>query len=629
MSGQMGDQGGGEGNLTCSPSILYVGGNTTCSVGLSAGATGQVTYSLDGQYSTVAAPNSLGLTDALINLASASAGSHTIAFSYPGDEVNPPSSGNTTVTVVAAGSNLPGASGVYQFGITYATNGNVSGYFDSVNGLWSQIQYDGLNRLISAQVSPAFASIGSTNSCWAYDSFGNRTSQILSNQTISGDGTYCSPQSPSTATWMGHNSVYTASNWIDHNVDPVAQTNLGSPVQYDSSGTGNVVADGLDGVTPHGYLYDAEGRICAVQLPPAIPGLPNQMIQYLYDAEGSRIGKGTITQWSCNTDTNNFSLTNEYVLGQAGEQVTELDGDGNWLHTNAYAGGQLIATYDSLGLHYQLADWQGTRRMQVSPSGAMEETCQSLPFGDQLDCIQTNTATADDATEHHFTGKERDAESGNDYFGARYYDSAMGPWMSPDWSAKEEPVPYAKLDNPQTLNLYQYVQNNPLAGVDADGHDGPPGVMEEVDEFVKGIWEEGVSKGWLPAVEGGGIAISPVAVATGGGLVIGGAMLFPKDLSNSDLPVDANGKPIVPKDSLAPAPLAPRPQDSQAPSTNGYRPHDKDPSPSKKDKHEKVRPGTSPPPNYVPDRDHKQPKDDKEKDREPPPYHRKDRDPRP
>jgi len=42
-----------------------------------------------------------------------------------------------------------------------------------------------------------------------------------------------------------------------------------------------------------------------------------------------------------------------------------------------------------------------------------------------------------------YTGKERDAESGNDYFGARYYGSAMGRFMSPDWSAKIEPVPYS------------------------------------------------------------------------------------------------------------------------------------------------------------------------------------------
>jgi RHS repeat-associated protein len=68
------------------------------------------------------------------------------------------------------------------------------------------------------------------------------------------------------------------------------------------------------------------------------------------------------------------------------------------------------------------------------------------------------------------TGKERDTESGNDYFGARYYSSAMGRFMSPDWSAKYEPVPYAKLDNPQTLNLYSYVQNNPLSSFDDDGH---------------------------------------------------------------------------------------------------------------------------------------------------------------
>jgi RHS repeat-associated protein len=73
------------------------------------------------------------------------------------------------------------------------------------------------------------------------------------------------------------------------------------------------------------------------------------------------------------------------------------------------------------------------------------------------------------------TGKERDTESGNDYFEARYYSSAMGRFMSPDWSAKEEPVPYARMDNPQTLNLYAYLMNNPLGGVDADGH-CPPGV---------------------------------------------------------------------------------------------------------------------------------------------------------
>jgi RHS repeat-associated protein len=68
------------------------------------------------------------------------------------------------------------------------------------------------------------------------------------------------------------------------------------------------------------------------------------------------------------------------------------------------------------------------------------------------------------------TGKERDTESGNDYFGARYYASSMGRWMSPDWGPFPMPVPFALRENPQSLNLYNYVLNNPLTSVDRNGH---------------------------------------------------------------------------------------------------------------------------------------------------------------
>jgi len=63
------------------------------------------------------------------------------------------------------------------------------------------------------------------------------------------------------------------------------------------------------------------------------------------------------------------------------------------------------------------------------------------------------------------TGKERDTESGNDYFGARYYASSMGRFMSPD-------EPFADFDpnNPQSWNLYGYVRNNPLTNTDPDGN---------------------------------------------------------------------------------------------------------------------------------------------------------------
>ena len=55
----------------------------------------------------------------------------------------------------------------------------------------------------------------------------------------------------------------------------------------------------------------------------------------------------------------------------------------------------------------------------------------------------------------------------------------MGRFLSPDWSAKVQPVPYAKLDDPQSLNLYAYVGNNPLARLDADGHAGDIAVIED------------------------------------------------------------------------------------------------------------------------------------------------------
>jgi RHS repeat-associated protein len=49
---------------------------------------------------------------------------------------------------------------------------------------------------------------------------------------------------------------------------------------------------------------------------------------------------------------------------------------------------------------------------------------------------------------YKFTGKERDGESGLDYFGARYYSSSLGRLMTPDLTASSSPM------NPQSWNLY-------------------------------------------------------------------------------------------------------------------------------------------------------------------------------
>lgn len=66
-----------------------------------------------------------------------------------------------------------------------------------------------------------------------------------------------------------------------------------------------------------------------------------------------------------------------------------------------------------------------------------------------------------------FTGKERDAESGNDYFEARYYGSSMGRFMSPDPSGLLAQKP----QDPQSWNLYAYARNNPLINIDPTGLD--------------------------------------------------------------------------------------------------------------------------------------------------------------
>lgn len=117
---------------------------------------------------------------------------------------------------------------------------------------------------------------------------------------------------------------------------------------------------------------------------------------------------------------------------------------------------------------YRLLDHLGTAVGTVGSNGLLTNPLDYTPFG------QVFSGSTNDP--YQFTGKERDTESGLDYFGARYMSSGMGRFMSPDWAAKAEPVPYAKLDDPQSLNLYAYVGNNPLSRIDADGHDCGCGV---------------------------------------------------------------------------------------------------------------------------------------------------------
>jgi len=346
--------------------------------------------------------------------------------------------------------------GYNSAGPGYDGAGNLKYSIDLVTGGWS-FSYDTLNRLTTAQntvTTSTSAQYANNWGCWAYDAFGNRLSQSMST-------TACGSNPPLTS-WAQYNGTVNGTN---NNQMSATNRNGNQANGYDPSG--DVTNDGINQ-----YLYDGEGRICAVMSEP-IPNNPT-MMQYIYDAEGARVAKGMIATWSCDTATNGFTPTASYVLGLSNEQLTETDGQGQWKHTNVYAAGTIIATYDAPSgtpaLHFQLEDWLGSRRVQTNITGTVEEWYVSLPYGDgltpipNLGCLPSNNCYSEDPTEHHFTGKERDAESGNDYFGARYYASSMGRFMSPDKPfADQHPA------NPQSWNLYSYTRNNPLRFVDDDG----------------------------------------------------------------------------------------------------------------------------------------------------------------
>ena len=355
-------------------------------------------------------------------------------FSEP-SFLSPPVSGN-----LSGGANASSGGGtVYSYSIptgSYDGVGNIVGFVDSVMGTWG-FGYDPLNRLTGAAAgNDAPAGLANDYGCWTYDAFGNRDNESMST-------TQCANNPP-------------LLSWADNNTNNSNQFTSTSQapggVSYDAAG--DLTYDGVNT-----YLYDGEGRVCAVKSQP-IPDTYT-MTGYVYDAEGNRVSKGTITSMSCDPSVNGYQATNDYVRGPGGEQLTETgsDGQGNmvWAHTNVYAGGQLMATYNPDGLHFHLTDWTGTRRVETDYEGVVQQTCASLPYGDDASCFQG-------PTEQLYAGLERDDESGLDHAMYRQYASAMGRWISPD--------PYNgsyDLEDPQSLNRYAYVNGNPMGAVDPSG----------------------------------------------------------------------------------------------------------------------------------------------------------------
>jgi len=115
-----------------------------------------------------------------------------------------------------------------------------------------------------------------------------------------------------------------------------------------------------------------------------------------------------------------------------------------------------VTASESIVSYYYIEDSLGTSRVITDSAGNLCYDADFYPFGGER--AYTDTCPQN----YKFTGKERDSESGLDNFGARYNSSQFGRFMSPD------PLGGSLID-PQTLNKYSYVRNNPINLTDPTG----------------------------------------------------------------------------------------------------------------------------------------------------------------
>ena len=165
----------------------------------------------------------------------------------------------------------------------------------------------------------------------------------------------------------------------------------------------------------------------------------------------------------------------------------------------------------SAEIKWLVTDHLGSTRMVIDETGSLAgiKRHDYLPFGEELfagvGIRSASLGYGADSTRQKFTSKERDAETGLDYFLARYFSSVQGRFTSPDefkggpdelWvlgsgDPEKQALVYADVTNPQSLNKYQYCFNNPLRYVDPDGHDPQDGGAGRAEERLTQAYLQG------------------------------------------------------------------------------------------------------------------------------------------
>ncbi len=199
----------------------------------------------------------------------------------------------------------------------------------------------------------------------------------------------------------------------------------------------------VDGGAAGRYLYDWQGRR-AVKLTPGDERF------FFYEATGE-------VMW-------------EWRVGAPQQDLLRIFHNGRAIFENGSPGGAI--------LH---ADHLGSPRVKADVF-TPTVSCRDLysPFG------QKHTAPCD-AHRVGFTGKERDGETGFDYFGARFYAPIPGRFLSPD-----PLLDSADPADPQTWNRYAYTRNSPLRFVDPDGRQARDAIGQKKHELKKAVAESGL-----------------------------------------------------------------------------------------------------------------------------------------
>ena len=175
--------------------------------------------------------------------------------------------------------------------------------------------------------------------------------------------------------------------------------------------------------------------------------------KYWYDANGNaerRVNFGLDVNYTY--DAENRSLRTD------GSKVNFDDIEVSQFKKYYYAGGQRLAMRDANNLFMLFGDHLGSTSLTVDAGGVKTGEMLYKPWGETR---YSNGATP---TSYRYTGQREDATIGLYFYNARYYDPALGRFTQPDTIVPEP-------GNPQSLNRYAYVLNNPLKYIDPSGFD--------------------------------------------------------------------------------------------------------------------------------------------------------------